>query len=149
MGSSIRAANSESLSLRTPLSVADSSPEIRSAEHFDANDRRRILPRFSAENLPKNLEIVDRMEELASKKNCSVGQLTLAWLRSIGETVIPIPGTTKNRNLEENVGSLDVGLSPKDLEDINEVIQAADVQGDHHPRSMMPYVYVDTVPLEE
>ncbi|OGM50531.1 hypothetical protein ABOM_000887 [Aspergillus bombycis] len=133
----------------SPFSRGFLTGKFRSVNDFDANDRRRILPRFSEVNFPKNLAIVNRMEELASNKNCSVGQLTLAWLRSTGKMVIPIPGTTKIPNLEENLGSLDVKLSPKDLEDINDVIQAADVQGERHPKSMMPYLYVDTAPLTD
>ncbi|RAK82172.1 aldo-keto reductase [Aspergillus fijiensis CBS 313.89] len=133
----------------SPFSRGFLTGKIRSPDDFDATDRRRILPRFSAENFPKNLALVDRLQALAARKKCTVGQLSLAWLGASVKMVVPIPGTTRIRNLEENVGSLDVQLSPKDLEEINAVIQAAEVQGDRHPSSMMPYLYVDTVALSE
>ena len=102
-----------------------------------------------AMNFDNNLAIVGKIEELALKKGCSVGQLTLAWVSALYERIIPIPGTTKCQNLDENVGGLEVELTEEDIKEVDRVAFAADVQGDRHPKSMMPYLYVDTVPLKE
>jgi aryl-alcohol dehydrogenase-like predicted oxidoreductase len=132
----------------SPFSRGFLTGKMRSPSDFDENDRRRILPRFSEDNFGKNLAIVQKLEEIASRKGCSVGQLTLAWLSALYERTIPIPGTTNPQNLEENVGSISVHLTQQEMQTMNETIQAADVQGDRHPKSMMPYLYVDTVALE-
>lgn len=133
----------------SPFSRGFLTGKLRNPDDLDENDRRRILPRFSRENFGKNRAIVEKIEELALKKGCSVGQLTLAWVSALYERIIPIPGTTKCQNLDENIGGLEVELPQEDIEEVNRVAFAADVQGDRHPKSMMPYLYVDTVPLKE
>ncbi|CAF4412071.1 unnamed protein product, partial [Rotaria magnacalcarata] len=70
-----------------------------------------MLPRFSKENFPKNLKLVDHLTELAKKKNCTSGQLTLAWILAQGNDFIPIPGTTKIKNLEDNAAAANIQLS--------------------------------------
>lgn len=133
----------------SPFSRGFLTGKLRNPDDLDENDRRRILPRFSKENFDNNLAIVGKIEELALKKGCSVGQLTLAWVSALYERIIPIPGTTKCQNLDENVGGLEVELTEEDIKEVDRVAFAADVQGDRHPKSMMPYLYVDTVPLKE
>lgn len=132
----------------SPFSRGFLTGKLRSPGDLDENDRRRILPRFSNENFDKNLTIVRKIEELALKKHCSVGQLTLAWISALYDRIIPIPGTTKSQNLDENISSLRVELTEGDIEAVNRVSFAANIQGDRHPKSMMPYLYVDTAPLK-
>ncbi|OKL55898.1 hypothetical protein UA08_08956 [Talaromyces atroroseus] len=133
----------------SPFSRGFLTGKLRNPDILVEDDRRRVLPRFSKENFGENLAIVDIIEELARKKGCSVGQLTLSWLSALYEGIIPIPGTTKAQNLDENLGSLRVELNEQEIEAMNKVVFAADVQGDRHPESMMPFLYVDTVSLHE
>ena len=76
-----------------------------------ASDGRRNVPRFSAENLPRNLEILDRFRALATDKGCTPGQLALAWVMHQGDFMVPIPGTNSIPHLEENTAAAEIALS--------------------------------------
>ncbi|KAJ3690858.1 hypothetical protein LUZ61_020022 [Rhynchospora tenuis] len=86
-------------------------------------------PRFFGENLEKNKELYARVEKLAGKRNCAPAQLALAWVLHQGEDVVPIPGTTKVKNLESNIGSIKVKLSEDDLKEISEAVSVDEVAG--------------------
>ncbi|XP_057439497.1 probable aldo-keto reductase 1 isoform X2 [Lotus japonicus] len=86
-------------------------------------------PRFQAENLEKNKSIYDRVDNLAKKHQATPAQLALAWVLHQGEDVVPIPGTTKIKNLDQNIGALAVKLSEEDLREISESVPADDVAG--------------------
>lgn len=86
-------------------------------------------PRFQAENLDKNKSIYDRVNNLAKKHQATPAQLALAWVLHQGEDIVPIPGTTKIKNLDQNIGALAVKLSEKDLKEISESVPADDVAG--------------------
>ncbi|XP_020212683.1 probable aldo-keto reductase 1 isoform X3 [Cajanus cajan] len=86
-------------------------------------------PRFQAENLDKNKSIYDRIESLAQKHQATPAQLALAWVLHQGEDVVPIPGTTKIKNLDQNLGALAVKLSERDLREISEAVPIDDVAG--------------------
>lgn len=107
--------------------------QYRSPADFGEGDFRKYSPRFSAENFPKNLKLVDQIAELAKKKLCTPGQLTLAWLLAQGNDIIPIPGTKKIKYLEENLGALDVQLSAEEEKQIRSAVDAAEVHGDRYP----------------
>ena len=96
---------------------------IRSPDDFAKDDFRRHVPRFNEENFPKNLQLVDKLNSLARKKGCTPGQLTLAFLLAQGEDIIPIPGTTKVKNFDENMGALKVKLTDNELKEIRQAIQ--------------------------
>ncbi|KAL2345803.1 hypothetical protein Fmac_007088 [Flemingia macrophylla] len=89
-------------------------------------------PRFQGENLDKNKTIYDRIESLAKKHQATPAQLALAWVLQQGEDVAPIPGTTKIKNLDQNLGALAVKLSEKDLSEISEAVPIDDVAGGRH-----------------
>jgi aryl-alcohol dehydrogenase-like predicted oxidoreductase len=76
----------------SPLGRGFTSGKYKSPDDFEDRDFRKMTPRYSKENFPKNLELVDKFQELASRKNCSSGQLCLAWLLAQGDDVFPIPG---------------------------------------------------------
>jgi aryl-alcohol dehydrogenase-like predicted oxidoreductase len=76
----------------SPLGRGLLTGKYKGPEDFDANDARKFFPRFSAENFPKNLVVVDKISEMAKKKGATPGQLTLAWIMAQGEDFIPIPG---------------------------------------------------------
>lgn len=121
----------------------------RSAEDFDPDDGRRRMPRFSAENFPKNLELVEKLGAIAAeRKGCTVGQLTLAWLMEQGEDVIPIPGTKNVKYLEENLGALQVNLSKEEVQEIRVAVEGCVTSGDRYPGIMAKVCFGDTPELE-
>ncbi|KAL3451107.1 aldo-keto reductase [Aspergillus insuetus] len=126
----------------SPLSRGFLTGKLNSPEDFAESDRRRVLWRFSPENILKNLDIVRMLEPIASRKGCLATQLTLGWLSALDERIIPIPGTIKLENLEENLGSLDVQVTDEDIQTFNSVIETAAVQGHRHPKVMMPSLYL-------
>ncbi|XP_062002112.1 probable aldo-keto reductase 1 [Rosa rugosa] len=91
------------------------------------------LPRFQGDNLEKNKDIYARTQKLAEKHGCSPAQLALAWVLSQGDGVVPIPGTTKINNLDENIGSLGVKLTEKDMKEISNIIPTNIVAGNNAP----------------
>ncbi|KAG2599117.1 probable aldo-keto reductase 1 [Panicum virgatum] len=103
-------------------------------------------PRFAADNLEKNKQIYLKMEDLAKKHQCSPAQLALAWVLHQGDDVVPIPGTTKTKNLEANIDSLKVKLTDEDLKEITSQIRADDVAGGRQYNSYAhtAWKYADT-----
>lgn len=103
-------------------------------------DFRRTLPRFTGEAFAKNLSLVDTLKALAAQKGVTPAQLALAWLLHQGQDVVPIPGTTKISRLEENVGAVDVALSPADLAAISAAIPETEVAGARYTEQGMAMV---------
>ncbi|XBI18146.1 hypothetical protein VPH35_060013 [Triticum aestivum] len=103
-------------------------------------------PRFSAENLEKNKQLYLKMEELAKKHQCSPAQLALSWVLHQGDDVVPIPGTTKIKNLDSNIDSLKVRLTEDDLKEISNEIREEDVAGGRQYTSFAKFTwnYADT-----
>ncbi len=120
----------------------------KSPSDFEEGDFRRFSPRFSPENFPKNLKLVDGIQAIAEKKGCTPGQLTLAWLLAQGDDIIPIPGTKKIKYLEENLGALDVKLSGEEEKEIRSLVEGTEVHGLRYPEAMVGYLYADTPALE-
>jgi aryl-alcohol dehydrogenase-like predicted oxidoreductase len=124
----------------SPLGRGFLTGQIKKYEDLAPNDYRRMSPRFQGENFQKNLDLVARVELLAKEKNCTSGQLALAWLLAQGEDIIPIPGTKRRKYLEENVGALSVKLSPDDLRRLEEVAPKGAASGLRYPEHMMAMV---------
>ena len=103
----------------SPLGRGFLSGNIR--ELPDDDMRRRISPRFDAENMQRNLKVVDRIKEIAREKGITPSQLALAWVLAQGHDMVPIPGTKRRTYLEENVAAGKVQLSKSDLARIEEV----------------------------
>ena len=131
----------------SPLGRGMLTGQYKSADDFEPGDWRRQMPRFSAENFPKNLELVDKLGVIAKRKGCTVGQLTLAWLMEQGEDVIPIPGTKKVKYLEENLGALKVELEKEDVKEIREAVEGCVTSGDRYPGVMAKVCFGDTPEL--
>jgi aryl-alcohol dehydrogenase-like predicted oxidoreductase len=125
----------------SPLSRGFLSGQIRSPQDFAPGDFRRNTPRFQGENFARNLALVDAVRELTAKKGATPAQLAIAWVLSRGEDVIPIPGTRDPKRLEENLGALDVRLTPEDLRALDEVSPAGAVAGDRYNAYQMDAVY--------
>ena len=100
-------------------------------------DYRLNSPRFTGDALAHNLELVDRLGELASAKGVSVAQLAIAWVLAQGEDIVPIPGTKRRRWLAENIAATDIELSAEDLAAISEAVPRDAVSGERYPASSM------------
>jgi aryl-alcohol dehydrogenase-like predicted oxidoreductase len=110
----------------------------RSIEDMPENDTRSArFPRFAEENFKKNLELADRVREIAEGKGVAPGQLALAWLLAQGEDIAPIPGTKRRKYLEENDGAADVTLTDKDLSRIEEAMPRGSAAGERYSEEMM------------
>ncbi|HET7588028.1 MAG TPA: aldo/keto reductase, partial [Gammaproteobacteria bacterium] len=124
----------------SPLGRGFLSGRIKRFDDLDADDYRRNSPRFQGENFERNIELVNRIEQLADDKGCTAGQLALAWVLAQGEDIVPIPGTTKRSHLEENVAAVDVTLSDADLDAIDEIAPQGAAAGLRYPEAMMKSV---------
>ncbi|KIX06417.1 uncharacterized protein Z518_04393 [Rhinocladiella mackenziei CBS 650.93] len=133
----------------SPLGRGFLTGTLKGPEDFEEGDFRKFAPRFNAENFPKNLKLVDEIKALADAKGCTPGQLVLAFLMAQGDDIIPIPGTTKIKNFDENMGSLNVKITPEDNQKIRKAIDAAEVHGARYPESFSKALFTDTVPLRE
>jgi len=121
----------------SPLGRGFLTGRFRAFEDLPEGDYRRNSPRFQGDNFQKNLDLVERVEEIAKRKQSSPAQLALGWLLAQGEDIVPIPGTKQRRYLEENIRSLDVELSPADLEQIEEVAPRGVAAGDRYHEAGM------------
>ena len=124
----------------SPLGRGFLTGKIKHFEDLPADDYRRTSPRFQGENFQRNLDVVKRAEELAREKRCTPAQLALAWVLAQGDDIVPIPGTKRREYLHENVGALDVDLTSKDLEQIEEVAPQQAFSGARYPDWAMALV---------
>jgi len=116
----------------SPLGRGFLSGSFRSPDDLPEGDFRRDNPRFQGENFDRNLELVERVEELAAEKDVTPGQLALAWVLARGDDVVPIPGTTRVEHLEENVRALDVELTDDDLRELESVFPLGAAAGERY-----------------
>lgn len=121
----------------SPLGRGFLTGAIRSPEDFDADDYRRTNPRFTGDNFARNLKLVDAVRELAAAKGCTAAQLALAWVLARGEHVVPIPGTRRMANLDDNLGALGVTLTAQDLADIDAVFPLGAAAGTRYAEQVM------------
>jgi aryl-alcohol dehydrogenase-like predicted oxidoreductase len=121
----------------SPLGRGFLSGAIKSPDDFAADDYRRNLPRFQGDNFARNLALVEKVRVLAHDKGCSPAQLALAWVLAQGEHIVPIPGTRRSRNLEENVGALAVQLDAEDLAALAAAFPAGATAGARYTEAMM------------
>jgi aryl-alcohol dehydrogenase-like predicted oxidoreductase len=132
----------------SPLGRGMLTGQYKSIDDFDENDFRRSIPRFSRENFPKNIQLVDTLKKIADQKNCTSGQLSLAWLMNQGDDIFPIPGTKKVQYLEENMGAYKVNLTPEEDARIRKAIEHAEVHGTRVAETLMGALLMDTPPLQ-
>src|SRR3954447_2331523 len=104
----------------SPLGRGFLTGQIKRSEDLAEDDYRRHSPRFQGENFQRNLDLVQRVGEIAREKHCTPAQLALAWVLAQGEDIVPIPGTKRRKYLQENIGALDVYLTTADLARIND-----------------------------
>jgi aryl-alcohol dehydrogenase-like predicted oxidoreductase len=116
----------------SPLGRGFLSGRITSPDDFGEDDFRRGHPRFTGANFDRNLELVERVRELAAGKGATPSQLAIAWVLAQGSDVVPIPGTKRRSYLEENAGALDVELTADDLAAIEEVTPRGSAAGERY-----------------
>jgi len=117
----------------------------KSPDDFDDDDFRKNIARYSKENFPNILKLAEGLKGIGKKYNATAGQIALAWVLAQGEDFIPIPGTTKLRNLKENVDAGKIILSPEDIQAVRDVADKADASlGDRYPEALMKTLYADT-----
>src|SRR5438046_3097481 len=121
----------------SPLGRGFLTGKIQKPEDLPDDDYRKTTPRFKAENFQRNLDLVERVSEIAREKCCTPAQLALAWVLAQGNDIVPIPGTKRRKYLQENIGALDVDLTNKDLERIDEVAPKDAFAGSRYPEAMM------------
>ncbi|KAD1501659.1 hypothetical protein E3N88_42719 [Mikania micrantha] len=116
-------------------------------EKLEDGDSRKYMPRFQPENIEHNKILYERVNELARKKGCTTSQLSLAWVHHQGNDVVPIPGTTKIENLEQNIGALSVKLTQEDMAELESIASASSVKGDRYTAGLVTYLDSETPPL--
>jgi len=124
----------------SPLGRGFLTGQLQRFEDLAPDDFRRFNPRFQGENFRKNLDLVKRVDAIAAEKGCTPSQLALAWVLAQGNDVVPIPGTTRRKHLEENVGALAIRLTPRDLTRIDEVAPKGVAAGDRYTAEGMRFV---------
>ena len=124
----------------SPLGRGFLTGAIKSPDDFAADDFRRGNPRFQGENFQRNLQLVDKVRELAAAKGCSPAQLALAWLLAQGQDIVAIPGARKQANLRDNLGAAEVALSAGDLAALDAAFAGGKVSGLRYAAEVMSMV---------
>jgi aryl-alcohol dehydrogenase-like predicted oxidoreductase len=124
----------------SPLGRGFLTGQIKSIDDLAQDDYRRYSPRFQGENFQRNLDLVQRVEEIARQKGCTPAQLALAWVLAQGEDIVPIVGTKRRTYLEENLAALDVKLTAEDLGRINQIVPQGAAVGTRYPEAMMKMI---------
>ncbi|KAJ9541539.1 hypothetical protein OSB04_028045 [Centaurea solstitialis] len=131
----------------SPLGRGFLSSGPKMLEKLEDGDFRKYLPRLQPENLEHNKILFERVNEIAAKKGCTPSQLALAWIHHQGNDVVPIPGTTKIENLEQNIGALSVKLTAEEMAELESIASADAVKGGRYAAGISTYLDSDTPPL--
>jgi aryl-alcohol dehydrogenase-like predicted oxidoreductase len=124
----------------SPLGKGFLTGKISEDTQFDKSDFRNVVPRFTAENRRANQAVVDLFGRFAQQKKATPAQIALAWLLAQKPWIVPIPGTTKLHRLEENLGAINVELSPDDLRQLEAAAAKIPVQGARYPEELQKLV---------
>jgi aryl-alcohol dehydrogenase-like predicted oxidoreductase len=118
----------------SPLGKGFLTGKINESTTFDSSDIRSRIPRFMPEARKANLALLDLLAEIAEKKGATLAQLALDWLLAQKPWIVPIPGSRKLQRLEENIGAVNVELTPVDLQEIESALSKITIQGDRYPK---------------
>ena len=119
----------------SPLGKGFLTGRITAETKFDSTDFRSTIPRFNDENRKANQALVEVVESFAERKKSTPAQIALAWLLAKKASIVPIPGTTKLNRLDENLGALNVQLTPEDLTAIENASSQVKIQGARYPEA--------------
>ena len=128
----------------SPIGRGFLSGTIRSLDHLAKDDFRRVQPRLQPGHFEKNAALVDRLAAIASEKGCTPAQLSLAWVLAQGDDIVPIPGTTRRKHLEENIAAAGIELTPEDMARIEATAHRQAVSGERY--ADMNFVNIDAPP---
>jgi aryl-alcohol dehydrogenase-like predicted oxidoreductase len=126
----------------SPLGRGLLTAKVEDSVSLADNDARKRHPRFAADNIAHNLDLVHRVAAIAQRKGCTPGQLALAWLLAQGPDIVPIPGTKRKERLAENVGALAVELSEADVAVISAAVPPGAAAGLRYPEAQMKSVFL-------
>jgi aryl-alcohol dehydrogenase-like predicted oxidoreductase len=124
----------------SPLGRGFLTGQIRRFEDFEPGDYRRNSPRFQGENFQKNLDLVARLEDMATARGCTPSQLALAWVLAQGGDIVPIPGTKRRDRLDENLGALEHVLCPGEIQELSGLFPPGAASGTRYPEAAMHMV---------
>ncbi len=124
----------------SPLARGLLTGAIRDANDLEEGDQRRKHPRFAAQNIQKNLSLVDRIAEIAGAKGVTAAQIALAWVLHQGNDIVPIPGARQIRNLEDNAKAADIRLTPAELADLSNAVPPGAAAGQRYGEAGMAMV---------
>ena len=124
----------------SPLGRGMLSGEIKKFEDLAEDDYRRHSPRYMGENFQKNLDLVEKIGEIAAEKGVTTSQLALAWVLAQGQDIVPIPGTKRRKYLESNAAASEIILSQEELVAIEDVFPKDAAAGLRYPEAMMASV---------
>ena len=126
----------------SPLGRGFLTAKFKAQSDLPENDYRRNAPRFQDENLRRNVELANRVEEIAREARCTPAQLAIAWLLAQGDDIIPIPGTKRRERLEENAAAVDLKLDQKWLDRLEKAFPRGAAAGERYPAPAMKRVNV-------
>jgi aryl-alcohol dehydrogenase-like predicted oxidoreductase len=121
----------------SPMSRGLLSGELMSLDKLDKDDSRRSLPRFSNDNLKHNNQLTIAIYELSKEKNCTPGQLALAWLMNHSPSVVPIPGTKKVKYLKQNIDAININLNLEEFTRLSQLSKSFETRGGRYEESAM------------
>jgi aryl-alcohol dehydrogenase-like predicted oxidoreductase len=124
----------------SPLGRGFLTGQIKSPDDFAIDDYRRNSPRFQGENFTRNLHLVDKIKEIASRKGITAGQMALCWVMAQGNDIVPIPGTKRRKYLEENITAASVVISDSELTEISRALPQGAAAGERYPETMMKLI---------
>jgi aryl-alcohol dehydrogenase-like predicted oxidoreductase len=120
----------------SPLGRGFLTGAFKTLDDFDADDTRRLHPRFQGENFARNLELVEKVKQLAAQAGMTASQLALAWVLAQGEDIVPIPGTKRRKYLEENVAATEISLAPELVQELESIFPPDAAAGDRYAPPM-------------
>ena len=124
----------------SPLGRGFLTGQFRNPADFPDDDYRRFHPRFTGGNFDKNIALVHEIEAMAAEKGCTAAQLAIAWVLARGEDIVPIPGTKRRKYLEQNIGALEVELTPEELKRLDRILPPGAASGPRYHEAGMATV---------
>ena len=124
----------------SPLGRGFLAGRFKSENDFEQGDYRANSPRFQGENLASNVRLLEKLEKMAKEKNCTLAQLAIAWVLAQGKDVVPIPGTKKEKYVEEDIKAVEISLSEDELDYLNRAMPLNEVAGERYPERAMRLV---------
>jgi aryl-alcohol dehydrogenase-like predicted oxidoreductase len=121
----------------SPLGRGFLTGAFKSPADFEKGDYRLSTPRFQGENFARNLELVEKVKQLAAENGITPSQLALAWVLAQGEDIVPIPGTKRRKYIEENAAAVELSLAPGMVEELQKIFPPDAAAGDRYMASMM------------